>query len=649
MSYLGLHLQSPVTNWNLEVQRAYQAGSPYAVVKSFHPENYSEVQAAAPGTPFVYRYWNDDLQKNVILPMIYNGRYTEAADLWISQSKDSVNQHMGITPNRPVYVESMNEEYPTHNLAKLRAVVQFDIAFCKRLSLHCPGVRPAVFTAAIGNPDHDEVAELLPLAVECQRYKGVMCYHMYHSVYFGNSFVNSLPHQRDLHMRWAQSFDTYFKQHGVSVYWMLSEAGAIGSEENGYGPKPLDGWKMDRVWNDNIGNYINDLAALDSLVASSVPAREGRLVGLTLFTSNPNPGEWKYFNIKDGDLYRLTDYVMTHPTPAPIPPPVPTSRVVGLDVSRWQGNIDFSIAYNRGARFVYVKATEGVSWVDPKYHENVINAKANNVFPGPYHFYRSSLGPIDQKNHFLNIAGTTSVLPHMLDVEDPPGITFGDVEGYDDVDGFLGATAYENYAELLELTEGAFDYLGDDVRLCLEEIAREIERRPVIYTNKYFYDSYLSSANLNEVADLHIAQWTTAQNPTIPSDWSTWTFWQYSNNGVGPEWGAQSSRIDLNYFNGDMDDLLEYISAPWPPFPEYASTISLMPPKNTYTAKERQMIFEFVEGRGETLAWSPHDCVKVTNDGPPGKVRVWYRNRWPFDVGALLSWYGVKNVEYLPK
>lgn len=852
MSYLGLHLASPVNNWNLEVQRAYRAGSPYAVIKTLHPENYREVQEAAPGTPYVYRHWDDRLQKEVILPMIYRGQYTEAADLWISQSKDSINQHMGTTPGRPVYFESMNEEYPSNNTAKLRAVVQFDIAFCQRLSLHCPGVRPAVFTAAIGNPDHGEVAELLPLARACASKKGLMCYHMYHSVYYGRSFVNSYPHQRDLHMRWAYSFDEYFRQNGVYVNWMLSEAGAIGSEESGYGPKPLDGWKLDRVWNNNIDNYINDLRALDSLVASSIPAKEGRVVGLTIFTTEPNPSDWIHFNIKDGDLYKLTDYVISNPTPTPTPPPVPVERVMGLDISRWQGTMNFQTAYNRGARFVFIKATEGVSWIDPRYFENAAGAAANNILDGPYHFYLSDEDPIQQKNHFLSVTGVTTTLPHVLDVEDPPGITFGEVSvDGEEVGGFLGPLAYENYSEILELADSEAAYLGDDVRQCAEAIMAEIGRRPILYTNKFFYDAYLTNANLGEVADLFIAQWTTAQNPTIPSDWSSWTFWQYSNSGIGSEWGAQSARVDLDYFNGNIQALLAYASSiPVPPpepdnllrnwsfeeghyiqypqynnilvpnewkfyfaastvqnpyspdpvnrflqpelmplnkyiqlppsewddfvwhgdftlklfarerawqsnlvqplgapvkrgrlvinifpdcytaivngqkvwgtdpntclivpainqreygnriqvapgrrhtiefdialdeeeiwqvgvkiiapfatlnngvfvdalefielpeqepFPIYASTISLLPP--TYTPDEEQIILAHVRTNRETMAYSQHDCVKVTESGLPGTVRVWWANRWSINIVSWLQSYGVENIQLYP-
>ena len=52
-------------------------------------------------------------------------------------------------------------------------------------------------------------------------------------------------------------------------------------------------------------------------------------------------------------------------------------------------------------------------------------------------------------------------------------------------------------------------------------------------------------------------------NP-LPSNFDTWVFWQFSadGNGRGPEFGASSKSIDLNYFNGDLAAFNAYIGEP---------------------------------------------------------------------------------------
>src|SRR5512143_3772416 len=60
--------------------------------------------------------------------------------------------------------------------------------------------------------------------------------------------------------------------------------------------------------------------------------------------------------------------------------------VQGIDVSYWQGDIDWMQARNAGVRFAYIKATEGGDVVDPKFLQNWQNAKNAGVVRGAYHF-----------------------------------------------------------------------------------------------------------------------------------------------------------------------------------------------------------------------------------------------------------------------
>ena len=58
----------------------------------------------------------------------------------------------------------------------------------------------------------------------------------------------------------------------------------------------------------------------------------------------------------------------------------------GIDVSRWQGNINFEQVANSGIQIVYIKATEGTTYVSPTFEKSYLNAKENGLKIGFYHY-----------------------------------------------------------------------------------------------------------------------------------------------------------------------------------------------------------------------------------------------------------------------
>ena len=76
----------------------------------------------------------------------------------------------------------------------------------------------------------------------------------------------------------------------------------------------------------------------------------------------------------------------------------------GIDVSGWQGNINYAEVRNSGIQIVYMKASEGSSFVDPYFNENYENAKANNLKVGFYHYLtaRSVEEAINQAKFFVS-------------------------------------------------------------------------------------------------------------------------------------------------------------------------------------------------------------------------------------------------------
>lgn len=58
----------------------------------------------------------------------------------------------------------------------------------------------------------------------------------------------------------------------------------------------------------------------------------------------------------------------------------------GIDVSRWQGDINFSFVKKSGIEIVYIKSSEGRSYIDPYFEKNYFEAKANGLKVGFYHY-----------------------------------------------------------------------------------------------------------------------------------------------------------------------------------------------------------------------------------------------------------------------
>lgn len=92
----------------------------------------------------------------------------------------------------------------------------------------------------------------------------------------------------------------------------------------------------------------------------------------------------------------------------------------GIDVSGWQGNIDFTQVKNDGIEIVYMKASEGTSFVDPYFNQNYTNAKANGLKVGFYHYLtaRSVEEAVEEARFFVaTISGKTPDCKLAMDFE----------------------------------------------------------------------------------------------------------------------------------------------------------------------------------------------------------------------------------------
>lgn len=76
--------------------------------------------------------------------------------------------------------------------------------------------------------------------------------------------------------------------------------------------------------------------------------------------------------------------------------PIEEPNYAGIDVSNWQGYIDYEQVKKSGIEVVYMKASQGTTFKDPYFETNYTNAKANGLKVGFYHFLTATT--VEQAN-----------------------------------------------------------------------------------------------------------------------------------------------------------------------------------------------------------------------------------------------------------
>jgi len=190
-------------------------------------------------------------------------------------------------------------------------------------------------------------------------------------------------------------------------------------------------------------------------------------------------------------------------------------RIEGIDISRYQNEIDWQAVAADGIAFAYMKATEGVEHIDPSFCDNWASAKTANVISGAYHFYRPELDPRTQaENFFAQVALSPGDLPPVLDVET-----------LDDASRTQLITGMRTWLYLTEIKTGA---------------------RPIIYTNLGFYYRHLAG-HFDDYA-FWIARYSDRE-PAIAAG-AQLAFWQYGDRGRVK---GIDGDVDLNVYLGSRE------------------------------------------------------------------------------------------------
>ncbi|MFJ2631967.1 GH25 family lysozyme [Streptomyces sp. NPDC087422] len=201
----------------------------------------------------------------------------------------------------------------------------------------------------------------------------------------------------------------------------------------------------------------------------------------------------------------------------------------GLDVSGYQGNVDWASVKSKGAAFAYVKATEGTTYTSPNFSQQYSGSYNAGLVRGAYHFAlpNNSSGTA-QADWFVGHGGGWSAdgktLPPALDIEYNP----------------YGATCYG-------LSQSA---MVSWIRDFSNEVRTRTGRYPTIYTTTDWWTSCTgNNSGFGATNPLWVARYSSGPG-TLPAGWSAQTIWQYADSGTFPG--------DQDTFNGTLTDLQNF-------------------------------------------------------------------------------------------
>lgn len=222
----------------------------------------------------------------------------------------------------------------------------------------------------------------------------------------------------------------------------------------------------------------------------------------------------------------------------------------GIDVSEWQGNIDFGEVARAGIEVVYIRASEGRGYVDPYFRENYEKAKANGLRTGFYHFLTATnVAEAKEEAEFFvsNIKGLEPDCRLAMDFEVFNGL---DVSAINEIS-----------------------------RVFLETVEKLSGKECVIYSDAYNARTVFSK-ELAEDYPIWVADYF-VEEPESNDKWKFWVGFQYSDRGII---NGIDGNVDRDYFTNGV----------------FLNNVSQIP-KDTVTDKNQE--FKYIRvNRGETLS-----------------------------------------------
>lgn len=183
----------------------------------------------------------------------------------------------------------------------------------------------------------------------------------------------------------------------------------------------------------------------------------------------------------------------------------------GIDLSKWQGTVDWEKVAADGIQHVFIKMSEGGDHTDPKFYENWHAAKNAGLKVNAYHYFRALTATEEQ---------VTNIKKNL------------DSVGFDPNSNLLAIDVEQRGNENAskdEMTDSLHDLLSAIKQVILSDNPLFIYCSPNIWNNTIHWEKYDFS-----IYSLWIADWN-AEKPDLPQTWQkpglSWSWWQYSSEG----------------------------------------------------------------------------------------------------------------------
>jgi len=202
--------------------------------------------------------------------------------------------------------------------------------------------------------------------------------------------------------------------------------------------------------------------------------------------------------------------------------------VHGIDISRFQGQIDWPVAARAGVNFTFIKATEGGDLLDAEFQTNWRAAARAGVLRGAYHFYYFCTDARTQATWFIrNVPRGKGALPPVLDMEWNP----------------QSPTCQKRPAP---------GVVRREMKTFLDRLERHYGQRPIVYTTPQFHRE-------NDLGRMGEEFWLRSVARPLPEAYpgQTWRFWQYSGTGIVR---GIDGDVDLNAFAGSRGDWAQWVA-----------------------------------------------------------------------------------------
>ena len=258
-------------------------------------------------------------------------------------------------------------------------------------------------------------------------------------------------------------------------------------------------------------------------------------------------------------------------------PPSDEKIYQGIDVSEWQGRINFKEVAESGIEVVYIRASEGTSYIDPYFMDNYRGAKENGIRVGFYHFLTATTteeAEREAKFFVSNIKGLEPDCKLAMDFEVFNGLGREEINRISKV-----------FLEKVEELSGKECVIYSDASNARDVFDEELAKKYPIWVADYFVDE-----------------------PANNGKWDSWVGFQYSDKG---RIKGISGNVDRDRFTGGI----------------FLSDTSSIP--NDTTSNPEQNFKEIIIKRGDTLSkiakeynTSYQYLAKINNISNPNRIYV---------------------------